>query len=90
MLIIYPRARKTSIMETWKKTLLLGSTTLASYVLAIAEMWRKNIYSTTYMATATIALLLTWTASILAMYNSLENEKQEQEKKKLLVQLAGD
>jgi hypothetical protein len=76
-------------METWKKTLLLGSPVLASYVLAIAEMWRESTYSTTYMATVTIALLLTWTASIFAMYNSLENEKQKQEKKKLPVQLSG-
>jgi hypothetical protein len=76
-------------METWKTTLLLGSPLLASYILVIAEMWRESFYSTTYMATVTFALFLTWTATMIAMYNSLENEKQEQEKKKLLVQLAG-
>ncbi|MCI4407751.1 MAG: hypothetical protein JHC26_01575 [Thermofilum sp.] len=72
-------------METWKKTLLLGSPSLASYILVIAEMWRESFYSTTYMATVTLALLLTWIATIFVMYNSLENEKQEQEKRKLLV-----
>ncbi|MEM3464728.1 MAG: hypothetical protein QXL91_07670 [Candidatus Bathyarchaeia archaeon] len=77
-------------METWKKTLLLGSPMLASYILVIAEMWKESIYSTTYMATMTFALLLTWIATIFVMYNSLENEKQEQEKKQLLVQLAGN
>ncbi|MCI4409192.1 MAG: hypothetical protein JHC26_08880 [Thermofilum sp.] len=75
-------------METWKKTLLLGSPLFVSYILVIAEMWRESIYSTTYMVTVTLVLLLTWIATIFTIYNSLENEKQEQEKKKLLVQLA--
>jgi hypothetical protein len=77
-------------VETWKKALLMGTPMLASYVLATAEMWKESVYSTTYMATVTIALFLTWTATVLAMYNSLENSEQEKEKKRLLVQLAGN